>query len=418
MAGVVRLESFLLRTSNIRGDMNGIAALTFSLLCVAVSGVFALTNLVQNPGFEEGYVRWRASGPGISIASDAHSDSKAIKMVSGTQRHLFLQQDVPVTAGKVYTISAWIKQSTSGPAVGYVHYFYMNGTTAINSSFIEHLEGTFDWKQTKTASLAPDGATVLRLMLYFTIDSGMGGSGTGNFDDITVYENEYISTKTNLLTNPGFENGTTGWSNITANKTASGAVIRSGSSALRLAGTGGWDHFYQEVPAAPGDGFSFSGYTCLRTPSGDSVTQPGSWATWQFDYYDAGGHSIYGHMDLMYPSNYSWTRVQRDMLLAPQGTVKFTAQAWISQTTNIGYFDDAYLAKLTKNPNPPAITFMSAQSAEQKSTCLTYYDALGRKILPHLNDRTNLAVYFAQSQGKWILMRGGAMAGPVFPAMR
>lgn len=372
------------------------------LLLSAAPASFA--NLVKNPGFEAGtIVNWRASSRFGAVTADAHTGAKGLKLPSETE-HVWLSQDIPVTGGKVYAISAWIKQTTNaGKGTSYIYYWYFDKSGAgLHSQFIEHPSGTFDWFQTKVQSPAPDSAATLRLMLYVSVEAG--GSVTGYFDDISVVEGEYMTNKANILTNPGFESGTTGWSNLGSNKGTSSSIVRSGSSSLRIAGDGAWHHVYQEVPAAPGEAFSFVGYTCLRTPSGDSAST--GWACWQFEYLDASNQTIWGLIDIDYPHNKSWTRMGKDVRTAPAGTAKFRAEAWLNPTTNIGYYDDARLLKLTKNPNPPAISFRPMPTAKSAAASFTFYDALGRKILPHSMNKPGFGVYFTEKQGKWTLMRG------------
>lgn len=374
------------------------------LLLAVAPAAFALTNLVKNPGFETGSIMfWRADSRLGSVTTDARTGTKGLKLPSETE-HVTMSQDIPVMGGKVYTISAWIKQTTAtGKGASYIFYWYMDKSGgALHNQFIKHLEGTFGWTETKVNSLAPENAATLRLMLYVSVEAG--GSVTGYFDDVSVVEGEYMTSKANILTNPGFENGTNGWSNTGSTKTTSSAVVRSGSSALKIVGNGGYDHVYQEVPAAPGDAFSFIGYSCLRTANGDSVTTTG-WSCFQFEYMDANNASIWGFLDIDYRKDYSWKRWGKDILTAPAGTAKIRIEAWTGVTSNIGYYDDTYLAKLTKNPNPPSITLRPMRSVAQHGKSVTFYDAMGRKILPLSSKRPSLGVYFADREGKWTLTR-------------
>jgi hypothetical protein len=74
---------------------------------------------------------------------------------------------------------------------------------------------------------------------------------------------------TNLVANPGFEGGVTGWSLApTASIDATAANAHSGTRSLKLVATAGWQGTWQSVPLTPGKTYTFSGWVRSTTSSG------------------------------------------------------------------------------------------------------------------------------------------------------
>lgn len=355
-----------------------------AILLIAGSQVFAqYTNLVKNGGFEEGlFGGWRGSAKQASITTEAKIGAKALKVPSGAL-HEIVYQDIPVTAGRVYTISAWAKQVvTSGSGVAAVVYEYFNTPTissttkVLHRQFIQYIEHAHDWTQYKTVSLAPDSAVLLRLNLYVTAAAPTNVT-TGYFDDVWVIQGEYMTNKVNLLTNPGFENGSTGWSDIQSNDVVTGERVHGGSKALKVTGNGGWNSFYQEVSAVPGDFFTFRGYVCTRSTSGDTART--NFSDWQFSFRDAAGSIIDSWIDIDYPKSYDWLLMAKDVRTAPAGTVKFRVEGWASPGSDIGYFDDTWLIKYAKAPAPAIrISPITSSTTAAGIGRFAAFDALGR----------------------------------------
>ncbi|NNM29617.1 MAG: glycoside hydrolase family 16 protein, partial [Akkermansiaceae bacterium] len=97
----------------------------------------------------------------------------------------------------------------------------------------------------------------------------------------------------NLLANPGFEEGTSGWTVNSGGGTiaTAGAPARTGTSSLEIdnGGAGGWSspNVVQSFPASPGETFNFNGY--LRTTS--PITD-GSLALLKIVFRDSGGNDL------------------------------------------------------------------------------------------------------------------------------
>ena len=117
---------------------------------------------------------------------------------------------------------------------------------------------------------------------------------------------------TNLLTNPGFESGGTGWAiNARATVDTAAANARSGTNSLRLVATAAWQGSWQNVTVTAGQTYTLSGWARSTSP-GTFVTVAG---------YTASGAESGPHRDLTYPGSGTWT--QRSLsYTAPAGTVR------------------------------------------------------------------------------------------------
>lgn len=375
-----------------------------AMVMIFYSFAFPLVNLVQNPGFESGYVAWRGGASTVVIDTDAKSGAKALKIGAQTNTPTFVYQDIPVTAGKVYSLSAWIKQEGTGESKSYIYYWYFGtNMTVLNKGYVEYCEGA-PYMLRKAATLAPDGAKTLRIELR-NAGAGVGYQVTAHFDDVSVVAEEYVTSKTNILVNPGFENGTTGWSGITSNVTTSTERPRSGSYSLRMSNQGSYIHITQSVPVTAGDGFGFRGWSCLRTPSGDSAKVDPSLFPTAFYYLSFAGPDYSSDAIDMDLSNHASYFESAHEVLAPVGASNLWVQLWVFQGgPYVGYFDDVSVIKFTKNPNPPGIRLSTLSGIRSPSDQIRgVTDILGRRIFGALRspDRIANGVYFALDRSSW-----------------
>ena len=153
---------------------------------------------------------------------------------------------------------------------------------------------------------------------FFLLNMAVGGTYTGIFDAggitasfpaeyrvdwIRIYDNGHTvlggsstvappTPGTNLLENPGFESGMTGWAPGLSggSATALSAYAHAGSHALLIdsTGAGGWSspNLSQSVTASPGDVFRMQGY--MLNPSGDPIAG-GSFGLFKMEFRDSGG---------------------------------------------------------------------------------------------------------------------------------
>ncbi|MFO0832581.1 MAG: hypothetical protein U0637_12170 [Phycisphaerales bacterium] len=104
----------------------------------------------------------------------------------------------------------------------------------------------------------------------------------------------------NMLTNPGFESGLSGWTPF-GNVFAESVTPRTGSGVAKMFGnwSGGFNvsGFFQTFPAAPGQNWSFEGY--LRHNTGDNMVGTGipnggsgNWVIAKMEFRDASDTAV------------------------------------------------------------------------------------------------------------------------------
>lgn len=394
--------------------MKKLALIPFVQLVAALcSSAFALTNLVKNPGFEEGmFVGWRGSAKYASIDSDARGGTKALKIISDNTATSTVYQNISVKSGKVYTISAWIKEEgdIGGQNMGsYVFYWFFdpNGKV-LNSGFIRYITNS-PYVETKAYCLAPVGAINLRLELN-TPQTSSGHQVVSHFDEVSVFEDEYVTNGVNIVTNPGFENDITGWTSNASSASSSADYPRSGSRSLKVNNGGAWAEVYQSVPVTPGEGVGFTGYSCLRTLSGDSVvTTNKSLSTWFYLSFMGPQSEEPDRIDIEM-QNYTHYDPTRHSVIVPAGASRLWIQCWVYQGgPYLGYFDDISVIRFTKNPNPPGIHLDIRPQAQTPSNHQgIVIDALGRRIADPLKKSSKhvaSGVYFTFSSSSRTVLR-------------
>ena len=260
-------------------------------LVLAAAGVVAVTasaqadaaNLVQNPGFESGSLSpWScSSGSGAVVSSPTHAGSYALQATPAGNDYAQCSQTISVQPNSSYTLSAWTEGS-------YV-YLGVSGTGTTDSST---WTSSSSWTQQSTSFTTAASTTSVTIWLH-----GWYGQGSYDADDVSLTgpgggssasassgaSNSPSPTPTmsasasasvsaspsgssggsggDLLSNPGFESGSTsGWTCSSADMVVA-SPVHSGSYAL--AGTpGGSDYAQcsQTVSVQPNTTYAYSGY--------------------------------------------------------------------------------------------------------------------------------------------------------------
>jgi hypothetical protein len=136
----------------------------------------------------------------------------------------------------------------------------------------------------------------------------------------------------NLLTNPGFENGGSGWAlNARASIDSALANAHSGNASLRLVASAPWQGSTQSVTVTPGQPYTVSGWG-RSTSTGTFLTLIG---------YTASGAESGPHLDLIFVGSGSWTQQSRSYI-PPAGTVRVTINLF-SKVAGTYWFDDIAL---------------------------------------------------------------------------
>ncbi|MFC1504059.1 discoidin domain-containing protein [Spirochaetota bacterium] len=151
-------------------------------------------NLVVNPGFEEGAVKWNnILRSCCSISANALSGVKAVKIAIGADTYNNVNQYVPINANEEYSIQVWIKAEgiTSGCgrlyAEWYTDYKWEGG---IRLDKIDQGLVTGNTVYTKVTATATAPSAAKYLILYM---STKPGTGFAYFDDAYVSSGAMVS---------------------------------------------------------------------------------------------------------------------------------------------------------------------------------------------------------------------------------
>jgi len=87
------------------------------------------TNMVANPGFEQGTSGWRAAGGAIATAQDAHSGTSSLKVYNRTGASNSARQSIAIENGKTYNFSAWTKLGSGTDSVYLILEIVVDGKT-------------------------------------------------------------------------------------------------------------------------------------------------------------------------------------------------------------------------------------------------------------------------------------------------
>jgi hypothetical protein len=365
-----------------RLGMKGISfRICLMLAVVAASAIgsqsFAQTNLLVNPGFEDGggsYDGWFTFGNGVQLSLPGGDDiirtgvaaSKIYGEFTGCPGSPQFDvggygQAFTPTVGKIYEFNGYAFVSTGDAIPGtetclnnrcIAKVVFFDADSAgyeISGNEIVIGDGntvTGQWNEFSVSAPVPPGALRVEALILFL----QPGCDTGSVfvDDCSFYELPG-ETGPNLLTNPGFDSGLTGW-NIFGNawsdfrnwavRTAPGAA-KMYSSFDPESDTG----MYQTFPATPDTGYQLDVYT-LNTCREDAVVDTNdNFALAQIRFRNA-ADSVLASKDTVIADNTSplgtWTK-HTLYALAPAGTDSVDAfLLFISPTLMNGafWFDD------------------------------------------------------------------------------
>ncbi|MEJ2720975.1 MAG: FlgD immunoglobulin-like domain containing protein [bacterium] len=341
------------------------------------------TNLLANPGFEDNggsYDGWFTFGAGPQISTPAtdnifRSGSAAAKIYGEfTNCPSFPQFDVggfgqafTPTVGRVYELSGYSFVSSADP---------LPGTDTCNSNRMIAQIAFFDaasqgnvlsrneivigdgnsildqWNEFFVSTVAPPGALRVEALFLFL----QPGCDTGSVfvDDVQFCEvNE--APVPNLLVNPSFDSGLTGWStfaNVFQDTRVFATRTPIGSAKLfgPFTSPGDVSGMYQTFPAIPWSEWTYSLYaldTCEEDPINGTND---NFATMKLVFLDGGG-SVIDSTETTIVDNTSplgtWTKYTVNAT-APIGTESVSAYVLFIQPSTLNgavWVDDVSLAK-------------------------------------------------------------------------
>jgi hypothetical protein len=171
-----------------------LAILCFSTVVSLMPCVLGQTNILINPGFENGLSSWKVSSGNAVYTIDTTTQHSGASSVMGVETSAYsagrLLQDVTgvVTPGNRYMISGWIKtKNVTGNVVIGLDYITSTNYTATGGWITEigKVTGTQDWAFYESPVFTVPPMPVDEIALCFLFDFNMGG-GTAWWDDVSL----------------------------------------------------------------------------------------------------------------------------------------------------------------------------------------------------------------------------------------
>ena len=203
--------------------------------------------LVVNGSFESGDQNgWTADASTVILPVASYEGTFGASLTSKGDSKSLLSQSVQVTAGKSYTVSAWVKAVSGGIAVA-----IKDGSATATVLAQQDYSGTA-WSRL-VYIVTPTTDT-----LYLDFAARNNGAGaTVYVDDVAVIP----LADDGHLVNGDFETGTTAYWTTYYDTIVSADAFYQGDYGLQLVGPGNWDGLaYQDFETEIGEEYNFSGY--------------------------------------------------------------------------------------------------------------------------------------------------------------
>ena len=344
----------------------------------------AQTNLLANPGFEDGggsYNGWFTFGGGVQLslpttdniirtgvaASKIYGEFTGCPDAPQFTVGGYGQAFVP-TVGKTYELSGYCFVSSGDPIPGtdicagnrliakIVFFNAASGGAEIASNELIIADGTTvldQWNAFTVSAPCPTGA--LRVEALFLFLQPACDTGSAFVDDVSFIETSPAS-EPNLLANPGFTSGLTGWSTFGNVYTDSRVfAVRTPPGSAKMFSTFTPDSpsgMYQNFAAAPGSAWKLSAYAMTSCQENPITGTNDNYLLGRIVFRDAAGAEI-GFADQVLLDNTAplgtWTRHSFLAANAPVGTASVDAFVlFISPTLQGGaaWVDDVSFEEL------------------------------------------------------------------------
>ncbi len=429
-----------------------LAGILFVLALLAVS-VFpatssAATNLLANPGFEDGggsYNGWFTFGAGVQLSLPAgdniiHTGAAASKVYGeftgcpGSPQFDvggFGQAFTP-TAGQIYELSGYSFVSSGDPIPGtdtcvrnrmiakIVFFNAAVGGAELSSNEIIIGDGntvTDHWHAFSVSAPAPAGALRVEALFLFLQPACDGGSV---FVDDASFTESAPASVSNLLADPSFSSGLTGWSTFgNVYPDSRSFAVRTPTGSAKLYSTFTPDSpsgMFQSFAATPGSAWQLSAYA-LTTCVEDAITGSNdNYVLARIVFRDSGGIEV-GSTDTVVLDNTAplgtWTKHTVIAVNAPAGTATVEPYLlFISPTLmdKAAWVDDVSFQELDPTgvgDDPRPLAFELHQNAPNPFS-------LSTRVAFDLEaaDAVNLEVYDIAGRLVRTLFQGRLSAGP------
>jgi hypothetical protein len=421
----------------------------FGVLLASGSPLVAQTNLLVNPGFEDGggsFSGWFVAADGAEISTAAGDNIMRTGLAAAKMYGEFTQCpgnpqfDVGVvgqyftpTVGKIYEFNGYSFVSSADTMPGdfttacasnrmiakIVFFDAVEGGNEIQSN--EVIIGNFatphdEWIPFSVSAPAPAGALRVEALLIFLQPAC--DEGAVFVDDTELFELDPPAPPANLLANPSFDADLTGWVTFAnvyydgrnwARRTAPGAAKLYGA----FGAPGDASGMYQAFAATSGTEYKMEIYsmtTCVESPL---TGLNDNFATAKIVFLDAGEAEV-GFAEVVIADSAmalgTWTHYSVSGT-APEGTVSVRSYILFIQPTSMGgaiWVDDVafYEVEITAD-TPEPLNFELSQNVPNPFNPMTRIDF-------HLKsaDNVKLEVYDVAGRHISTLHRGHLEAGP------
>ena len=151
------------------------------------------TNLSINPSFEANLTGWNIANSPTSIGittEQSYSGTSSIKVTQGTASWFIFTpagtSGVPVTAGSIYSLSAYVRSSTASEDFQvFIRWYNSSGTLITDSTGSTGASSTTIWTRLSVSATAPVGAAYASLRVR---KIATGTSGLFHYIDAVLFE--------------------------------------------------------------------------------------------------------------------------------------------------------------------------------------------------------------------------------------
>lgn len=249
-------------------------------------------NLLQNPTFEDGTTGWQGYGGTLTYTNNpVHTGSRAAVLIAN-EAEAYIFQTVHVLAGHTYIFSGWTYQNDLYEPIIFLRISWYGSENGAGGEISQNDSLGLVYKLSNYSFLTTDHC-IAPANAHSAIVKGIVKIAAPNqpasvyFDDMTFIETITAPTSTptptptptpsstcapDLLTNPGFEEGITGWQSYRGNLSQVASPVHDGNFAAALITESFDTKLVHQLINIQGNGtYCFSGYVWKNDPGIERV---------------------------------------------------------------------------------------------------------------------------------------------------